>query len=192
MVAQPLVAKSSRVAERFARSLHVSLRMTGAAILKASRFIALLASFSAVMQACAPAQTRTADPRTDPRPEMSRRVQIGETRSALYALLRKMHFVAYNPVLAHFTSPGGHGYQAADGGEWPQPGQTPQPNNDPLLTPYFNAQRRNFNSKHPFAVVKYVWDVTDTCAKYGFQTFYFDANDRLERVVNSPFEQDCH
>jgi hypothetical protein len=139
----------------------------------------------------APASTMS-PPRVtgDLRAEIRGAVPVGTSRDRLYALLRRHNLVAYNPVLQHYAERNG-GASPLDGGEWPRAGQTPQPVYDRHLVLYFAAERRGFNSRHPDAVVEYIWNVHPPCGTLLFQRFIFDDKDRVRKIEESPARQDC-
>lgn len=117
-------------------------------------------------------------------------VPIGTTRENLYRVLRSHSLVAYNGILRHYTEDRG-GAMPIDSGNWPKAGQTPQPIHSRDLLPFFQDQRRNFNSKNPDAVVHYLWDLHWPCATEAFQRFVFDGRDRVRKIVKSDADRDC-
>jgi hypothetical protein len=128
----------------------------------------------------------------DRRAEIRAAVPPGTTRSELYRILRRRHLVGYNHVLAHYRILGGDSLRAIDRGEWPRPGQTPQPLPKSRADEYlFGMARRAFNVRHPAVMVHYTWGQIGYCAIEAFQTFTFDRADKVIRIEDTAPNRDC-
>ena len=133
----------------------------------------------------------------DRRAEIRAAVPLGTARGELYRILRQRHLVGYNHVLVHYRVLGPDSLRAIDRGEWPQPGQTPQPLPKSRATEYFfGAARRAFDVRHPAVMVHYTWGrtgncATGNCAVEAFQTFTFDRADTVVRIDDTVPNRDC-
>jgi hypothetical protein len=126
--------------------------------------------------------------------DVHREISVGTSRDDAYHVLRSHHLTAYNNYYSTYRTT-----READGstfselitaGEWPEPGQKVQ--NPDESGPAVNP-------KHPYVFVEYdAGNLTEDgiigaifCSGRFDQDITFDAKDRVDRIVDSPYRETC-